>query len=48
MPLGIEVGLDPGHTVLDGDPLTPPPKGTQPPSFWSMSVAAKRLDQDAT
>jgi len=26
MPLGKEVGLGPGHTVLDGDPV-----GTQPP-----------------
>jgi len=35
MPLGTEVGLGPGHIVLDGD-LTPPPqkKGAQqPPPF---------------
>jgi len=30
MPLGIEVGLGPGHIVLDGDPA--PPKGTEPPT----------------
>ena len=31
MPLKIEVGLDPGHIVLDGDPH---PKGAQlPPIF---------------
>jgi len=31
MKLGVEVGLDPGHNVLDGD-LTPPQKGgTSPP-----------------
>ena len=31
MPLGMEVGLRPGHTVLDGDPATP--KGAQQPPF---------------
>jgi len=30
MPLGVEVGLGPGHTVLDGDPTPPPPKGHSP------------------
>jgi len=25
---GMQVGLGPGHTVLDGDPATPPQKGT--------------------
>jgi len=28
MPLGMEIGLGPGHIVLDGDPG--PPKGTHP------------------
>jgi len=28
MPLGMEVGLSPGHIVLDGDPA--PPKGHTP------------------
>ena len=28
MPLGMEVGIDPSDTVLDGDPA-PPQKGTQ-------------------
>ena len=32
MPLGTEVGLGPGHIVLDGDPA-PPKKGAQPPQF---------------
>jgi len=41
MPLGTEVGVDPGHIVFDGHPL--PPKGYSP-SFLSMSVVAKRLD----
>jgi len=39
MPLGREVGLGPGHTVLDGDPAPP-----TDPNFWPMSVVAKQLD----
>ena len=42
MPLGMEVGLGPGHIVLDED-LASPPKGAHP-SFRPMSVVAKRLD----
>ena len=37
--LGMEVGLGPGHIVLDGDPAAP--KGAQPPNFRPMSVVAK-------
>jgi len=33
MLLGMEVGLGPGHTVLDRDPA--PPKGHSPPIFGS-------------
>jgi len=33
MKLGMQVGLGPGHIVLDGDPAPPPPKGAQPPIF---------------
>ena len=29
--LGMEMGLGPGHIVLDGDPVSPPKKGTQLP-----------------
>ena len=36
MPLGMDVGLSPGHIVLDRDPA--------PRNFWPMSVVAKRLD----
>jgi len=44
MPLGImEVGLGPGHIVLDGDPA-PPKRGTAHANFRPMSVVAKRLD----
>jgi len=32
MKLGMEVGLSPGHIVLDGDPA-PPQKGAQSPIF---------------
>jgi len=47
MALGMEVGLDPGHIVLDGDPALLPKRGqkrTQPPNFRPISIAAKRLD----
>jgi len=33
MKLGMEVGLGPGHIVLDGDPTPPSPKEAQPPIF---------------
>jgi len=42
MPVGTEVGLGPGDTVLDWDPA-PPKRGTAP-NFRPMSVATKRLD----
>jgi len=41
MKLGKQVGLGPGHTVLDGDRA--PPEGASP-NFRLMSVVAKRLD----
>jgi len=31
MKLGMQVGLAPGHIVLDGDPAYPRPKGQIPP-----------------
>jgi len=31
--LGVEVGLGPGHIVLDGNPVPLPKKGTEPPIF---------------
>jgi len=39
MALGMEVGVGPGHIVLDGHPA-PLPK----PNFRPMSTMAKRLD----
>ena len=45
MALGMEVGLGPGHTVLDGDPATLPKKGAElSPNFRPISIVAKRLD----
>jgi len=48
MPLGMEVGLGPGHITLDGDPAFPPQKKkikwAQPSNFRPMSIVAKRLD----
>jgi len=43
MPLGREAGLDPGHIVLDGDPASPPKRGTAR-NFRPMTIVAKRLD----
>ena len=50
MPLGTKVGVGPGDIVLHGDPVSPPPKkGDTSLQFRSMSIVAKRLDdQDAT
>ena len=44
MPLGKEVGLGPGHNVLDGNPVGTQRPPQQPlPSFWSMSpIVTKR------
>jgi len=38
MPLGTEVVLDPGHTVLDGDPAPNPPKGHSSRPLFSAHV----------
>jgi len=45
MTLGIEVGLGPGHIVLDGDPAPPPQTwGTALPNFRPISIVAKLPD----
>ena len=51
MKLGMQVGLGPGHIVLDGDPAPPPPKGHSSPHpifgpylLWPKGY----MDQDAT
>ena len=43
MTLGVRVGLDFCHIVLDGDPAPPPRRGTAP-NFRPISVVAKWLD----
>jgi len=40
---GMQVGLGPGHIVLDGDPGLLPQRGTAP-NFRPISVVAKWLD----
>jgi len=44
MPLGMEVDLEPGNIVLDGDQPPPPAqkRGTAAHTFWPMSVVAKQ------
>jgi len=50
MKLGMQVGLRPGHIVLDGDPAPPSPKGAQPsPNFGPYLLWPNGcMDQDAT
>jgi len=49
MALGMEVGVDPGHIVLDGDPAPFPKKGVQPPIFGPFLLWPNRwMHQDAT
>jgi len=36
MPLGVDVGLSTGDFVLDGDPVSLPKKGLEPPNLWPM------------
>jgi len=48
MPLGTQVGLGPGHIVLDGDRAPPPQKWAQRPNFWFMSIVARRSPISAT
>jgi len=48
MKLGMQVGLGPGHIVLDGDPA-PPTKGVEPPIFGPCLLWPNGwMDQDAT
>ena len=44
MKLGMHVSLDPGHIVLNGDPVPLPRKGAQQPPIFGRSIVAKRLD----
>jgi len=47
IPLGKEVGLGPGHIVLDGDPVGAQPH-TAPPHFRPMPIVVKRSPISAT
>jgi len=47
MKLGVQVGLGPGHIVLDGDPVPPSQRDTAP-NFRPISVLAKWLDGTRT
>ena len=42
MKVGVQVGLGPGHILLDGDHAPTPQRGTAP-NFWPMSILAKQL-----
>ena len=50
MKLGVQVGLCPGHIVLDGNPAAPPPKGhSLHPIFGPYLLRPNGcMDQDAT
>jgi len=49
MPLDKELGLGPGHIVLDGDPVgTQRPRQRPLPTFRLMSIVAKRSPISAT
>jgi len=44
MPLGMEVGLNPGDYVSDGDPALSPKKEAESPNFRPMFIVARQLD----
>jgi len=50
MNLGMQVGLGPGHIVLDGDPAPPPPRGHSPHPIFGPYLLRPNgcMDQDAT
>ena len=48
MPIGAEVGIGPGDTVLDGDPAAPAERSRAAPTFRLMHILAKRSPISAT
>jgi len=46
MPLGVEIDLGAGHIVFYGVPS--PPERVTAPSFWPMSIVARRPPISAT
>ena len=43
MKLGTQVGLDPSHYVLDGDPAPPPPKGGGRSPQFSAHICCSQM-----
>ena len=43
MKLGMQVGLGPGHIVLDGDPAPDSPKGAQPHPQFSARICCGQM-----
>jgi len=43
MKLGMQVGLDPGHIVLGGDPAPPPLKGHSPHPQFSAHICCGQM-----
>jgi len=41
MKLGMQVGVSPGHILLDGDPAPPPLKAHSPPNFPPICVVSQ-------
>ena len=41
--IGMEVGLGPGHTVLDGDPAPPPKRGATAPNRLATTDTDRKL-----
>jgi len=48
MSLGMELGLDPGDFVLDGDPVAPPQKGGGPSKFSAHVYRMGWMDEADT
>jgi len=45
--IGMEVGLGPGHIVLDGDPAPPPQKGHNRPNRLATTDMGRKLEVSA-
>jgi len=43
MKLGMQIGLGPGHIVLDGDPAPHSPKGAEPPPQFSVHICCGQM-----
>ena len=45
MPLGMEVGLSPVESVLDGDPAPLPKRGAEPSPILRVEVRISKFDR---